>query len=167
MLPWHVLTSFAINLVNQYMHRPRVPHLQAVKRIYSYLAETIHHGLLLHRQPCRTLIAYADTDWVECHDTQSVVDCVSISFTVLWLQFLNWLIYQFMLSYLTNVSSKGMMSKLVVFISWETQVCLMHLLFMLAQRLLLPGHASLDKLRQLSILLIAMRLVLRIDSYVL
>ncbi|XP_030461333.2 uncharacterized mitochondrial protein AtMg00810-like [Syzygium oleosum] len=62
--------SFAVNLVSQFMHQPRLPHLQAVKRIYRYLAGTSTHGLLIERGSPTSLTAYADADWAGCSDTR-------------------------------------------------------------------------------------------------
>jgi len=50
-LPWLTFTrldiAFAIKQVCLFMHDPRAPHLQAVKRILRYLSGTLDHGLRL------------------------------------------------------------------------------------------------------------------------
>ena len=59
--------SFAVNLVCQFMHCPRVSHLQAVKRILRYLKGSIECGLWFPKSsspPCIT--AYSDADWAGC-----------------------------------------------------------------------------------------------------
>lgn len=60
--------SVAVSMVNQFMHQPCLPHLQAAKRILCLLVETISHGLFLHNHPRLHLHAYAD--WVGCYDTR-------------------------------------------------------------------------------------------------
>lgn len=61
--------SFAVNLISQFMHQPKLPHLQAVKRIYRYLAGTSTHGLVIERCSPTALTAYANADWAGCSDT--------------------------------------------------------------------------------------------------
>lgn len=52
--------SFTVILVSQYMHQPRLPHLQAVKHIFRYLADIIRHGMLLRKSSSLDLYAYSD-----------------------------------------------------------------------------------------------------------
>lgn len=54
--------NFAMNLVSQFMHEPRLPHLPAVKRMCQYLAGIFTHGLLLEQCSPTSLIAYAYAD---------------------------------------------------------------------------------------------------------
>ncbi|KAF5470759.1 hypothetical protein F2P56_011250 [Juglans regia] len=61
--------SFAVNKVCQFMHCPRVPHWQAVKRILCYLRLTTNFGL--HFSPSSSppkLTAFSDADWAGCPD---------------------------------------------------------------------------------------------------
>lgn len=60
--------SFAVNKVCQFMHRPTIPHWQAVKRILRYLKATLTHGLTLRRTHTTNLEAYSDADWAGCPD---------------------------------------------------------------------------------------------------
>lgn len=54
--------SFVVSRVKQFIHSPQQPHLQEVKRIFTYLAGTIQHGLLLHKQSCMELHVYVDAN---------------------------------------------------------------------------------------------------------
>ncbi|CAN6572790.1 unnamed protein product [Malus baccata var. baccata] len=59
--------SFAVNLVCQYMHSPRVSHLQAIKRILWYLKGTIDMGLWFSKTSAHLDIqAFSDADWAGC-----------------------------------------------------------------------------------------------------
>ncbi|KAK1604562.1 hypothetical protein QYE76_028235 [Lolium multiflorum] len=54
--------SYAIQHVCLYMHDPREPHLNAVKRILRYLCGTVDYGLQLHRSSPTSLTAYTDAE---------------------------------------------------------------------------------------------------------
>ena len=52
------------------MHAPIEDHFRALKRILRYVKGTVHHGLQLHCTSSHELLAYSDTDWAGCPDTQ-------------------------------------------------------------------------------------------------
>ncbi|KAJ9558252.1 hypothetical protein OSB04_012866 [Centaurea solstitialis] len=62
--------SYAVQQVCLFMHDPREPHMQALRRILRYLQGTLHLGLHLHRSTTTGLIAYTDADWGGCPDTR-------------------------------------------------------------------------------------------------
>ena len=62
--------AYAVQQVCLYMHDPREPHLNAVKRILRYLRGTVDYGLQLHRSSPTSLTAYTDADWAGCPDTR-------------------------------------------------------------------------------------------------
>jgi hypothetical protein len=53
-----------------YMHAPREPHLNLVRRILRYVKGTLDLGLQLHSTPSTSLTAYSDADWAGCPDTR-------------------------------------------------------------------------------------------------
>lgn len=62
---------FSQNSVHQiclYMHDPRVPHLHALKRIIRYLQGTKTLGQQLTKSSITNLVAYSDADWAGCPD---------------------------------------------------------------------------------------------------
>lgn len=65
--------SFAVQNLSQFMHAPRISHLQAVHRVLLYLKGTPGHGLFLSRQSDLKLRAYCDSDWATCPDTRRSV----------------------------------------------------------------------------------------------
>jgi hypothetical protein len=62
--------AYAVNLVSQFMHSPREPHLHTVKQILRYVKRTINYGLHFSRSINPSLIAYPDIDWAGCLDTR-------------------------------------------------------------------------------------------------
>ncbi|XP_020114487.1 uncharacterized protein LOC109728471 isoform X3 [Ananas comosus] len=62
--------SYAVNSVAQYLHAPREPHMQAVKRILRYIRGTLTYGLPISRCDNPSLVAFADADWAGCPDTR-------------------------------------------------------------------------------------------------
>ena len=62
--------SFAVQQACLYMHDPRVPHYNHVKRILRYLKGTLNHGLHLNNSSPNSLTAYSDADWAGCPDTR-------------------------------------------------------------------------------------------------
>lgn len=62
--------SFVVNLVIQYMHQQRLPHIMAFKRILRYLDSTKSFGILLDKHPRHDLHAYVDADWDSFYDTK-------------------------------------------------------------------------------------------------
>ncbi|KAA8521614.1 hypothetical protein F0562_012287 [Nyssa sinensis] len=60
--------AFIVSKVCQYMHSPRVPHWQSVKRILQYLPHTLHLGFLFTKSLTMNLTAYTDADWARCPD---------------------------------------------------------------------------------------------------
>lgn len=62
--------SYAVQQVCLFMHAPREPHLQFLKRILRYVRGTIDHGLTLTATRAHTLTAYSDADWAGCPDSR-------------------------------------------------------------------------------------------------
>ncbi|XP_015168891.1 uncharacterized mitochondrial protein AtMg00810-like [Solanum tuberosum] len=62
--------QFAVNLASQFLHQPRQLHLQAVKRIFRYLAGTIDWGLQLYKNSSLSLTVFSDSDWAGCSATR-------------------------------------------------------------------------------------------------
>nr|GFB20269.1 ribonuclease H-like domain-containing protein [Tanacetum cinerariifolium] len=61
--------SYAVQQLCLYMHDPREPHLNAMKRVLRYLRGTIDLRLHLFRSTTSQLIAYSDADWAGCPAT--------------------------------------------------------------------------------------------------
>ncbi|GJZ81707.1 ribonuclease H-like domain-containing protein [Tanacetum coccineum] len=61
--------SYVVQQLCLYMHDPREPHLNAMKRVLRYLRGTTDLGLQLFRSTTSQLIAYFDADWAGCPAT--------------------------------------------------------------------------------------------------
>ncbi|GJY99882.1 ribonuclease H-like domain-containing protein [Tanacetum coccineum] len=53
-----------------YMHDPREPHLDALKRILRYVQGTLDSGLHLYVSSTTSLVGYTDADWAGCPSTR-------------------------------------------------------------------------------------------------
>lgn len=62
--------SYAVQQICLYMHAPRQPHFNALKRIIRYIQGTVDYGIHLSSTPVTSLIAYTDADWGGCSDTR-------------------------------------------------------------------------------------------------
>nr|GEU85480.1 ribonuclease H-like domain-containing protein [Tanacetum cinerariifolium] len=62
--------SYAVQQLCLYLHEPREPHLNAMKRVLRYLRGTTDLGLQLFRSSTSHLIAYSDADWAGCPATR-------------------------------------------------------------------------------------------------
>lgn len=62
--------AYSVQQACLFMHDPREPHLNLVKRILRYLKGTLHLGLHLNSSSPTTLTAYSDADWAGCPDTR-------------------------------------------------------------------------------------------------
>ncbi|KAJ9567646.1 hypothetical protein OSB04_003612 [Centaurea solstitialis] len=62
--------AYVVQQVCLFMHDPRLPHLNALKRILRYLKGTLSHGLHLKASAVDRLVAYSDADWAGCPNTR-------------------------------------------------------------------------------------------------
>ncbi|KAJ9540484.1 hypothetical protein OSB04_026990 [Centaurea solstitialis] len=62
--------AYAVQQICLFMHAPREPHYNALKRILRYLQGTLHLGLQLYHSSPNQLVAYTDADWGGCPDTR-------------------------------------------------------------------------------------------------
>ncbi|KAM1177321.1 hypothetical protein COP2_017215 [Malus domestica] len=54
--------AYVVNQVCQFMHAPRMTHLQSAKRILRYVKGTLSHGLLFHKAPHFNPYGFSDFD---------------------------------------------------------------------------------------------------------
>jgi hypothetical protein len=59
----HPDISDVVSVVNQFMHSPREPHMEAVYRILHYLKSSPGKGLLFSPHDHLKIEAYTDADW--------------------------------------------------------------------------------------------------------
>jgi hypothetical protein len=57
-----------VGMVGRYQAAPKQSHLQAIKRIFKYLKETMTYGMWYPRNQNLQLTSYSDEDWENCVD---------------------------------------------------------------------------------------------------
>ncbi|KAI3693812.1 hypothetical protein L1987_76764 [Smallanthus sonchifolius] len=62
--------SYTVQQVCLFMHDPREPHFQLLKRILRYIKGTLSQGLLITPSSSTKLTAYSDADWGGCPDSR-------------------------------------------------------------------------------------------------
>ena len=62
--------AYAVQQICLFMHDPREPHLQALKRIVRYVQGTKPKGLQLLKSQGMKLTVYSDADWAGCQSTR-------------------------------------------------------------------------------------------------
>ncbi|KAJ9545524.1 hypothetical protein OSB04_025231 [Centaurea solstitialis] len=62
--------AYAVQQICLFMHAPKLPHFNALKRIIRYLKGTHDHGLTLYSSASTQLVTYTDADWGGCPDTR-------------------------------------------------------------------------------------------------
>jgi len=60
--------AYAVNVVSQFMHDPRKPHMDAVERILRYLKSAPGKGLLFSNHGHLKVEGYTDADWARSAD---------------------------------------------------------------------------------------------------
>ncbi|KAK1415150.1 hypothetical protein QVD17_30922 [Tagetes erecta] len=61
--------TYAVQQICLFMHDPREPHFQFLKRIIRYLKGTANQGLVIRPSKSVNLTAYSDADWGGCPDS--------------------------------------------------------------------------------------------------
>lgn len=63
--------TYAVNVVSQFMHDPRKPHMDAVERILRYLKSTPGKGILFSNNGHLRVEGYTDVDWAGSADDRT------------------------------------------------------------------------------------------------
>ncbi|GAB4833823.1 hypothetical protein Ancab_039957 [Ancistrocladus abbreviatus] len=58
--------AFAVQFLSQFMHDPRLPHLEAALHTLRYLSRDPSQGLFFNNRPAFELEAFCDSDWAAC-----------------------------------------------------------------------------------------------------
>jgi hypothetical protein len=62
--------AYPVNILSQFMHEPRQPHMDAAIRLLRYLKTTPGQGLSFPSNSDLSLKAYCDSDWASCPTTR-------------------------------------------------------------------------------------------------
>ena len=58
--------AFSVQLLSQFLHAPRLKHMEAVHRVLRYLKHTKSHGLFFPSDNPLTFQGFSDSDWGAC-----------------------------------------------------------------------------------------------------
>ncbi|KAF5469588.1 hypothetical protein F2P56_013650, partial [Juglans regia] len=61
---------FAVNILSQFMHAPRAPHMQAATRVLRYIKGGPGQGIFFPSANTLHVTAYTDSDWASCPTTR-------------------------------------------------------------------------------------------------
>ncbi|XP_041025291.1 uncharacterized mitochondrial protein AtMg00810-like [Juglans microcarpa x Juglans regia] len=61
---------FAVNILSQFMHAPRDPHMQAAIHVLRYLKGSPGQGIFFSLSSTLHVTTYTDSDWVSCPTTR-------------------------------------------------------------------------------------------------
>ncbi|KAF5451600.1 hypothetical protein F2P56_026693 [Juglans regia] len=61
---------FAVNILNQFMHAPHAPHMQAATRVLRYIKGSPGQGIFFLSSNTLHVTAYNDYDWASCPTTR-------------------------------------------------------------------------------------------------
>jgi len=70
--------AFAVHRVSKFMHQPKDPHWQAIKRILRYLKHTVDYDLHFISLSYHSLNAYSDADWADDKDDRHSIGAYCI-----------------------------------------------------------------------------------------
>ncbi|XP_018625624.1 uncharacterized mitochondrial protein AtMg00810-like [Nicotiana tomentosiformis] len=71
---------FVVQLLSQYMHAPKVSHMEAAKRVVRYIKSTPGLRLFMPVGSCNHLVAYCDSDWGACVESRRSVSRFVVKF---------------------------------------------------------------------------------------
>ncbi|XP_060190334.1 uncharacterized mitochondrial protein AtMg00810-like [Lycium barbarum] len=72
--------SFAVQVLSQFMHAPKVSHMEAALRVVRYINCSPGLGLFMPSQSNHLLTAYCDSDWGTCPQTRRFVTGYLVKF---------------------------------------------------------------------------------------
>lgn len=65
--------TYAMNMLSQFMHSPRQPHMDIVTRVLCYLKSCPGKGIIMPSRNSLQFGAYCDSDWASCPTTRRFI----------------------------------------------------------------------------------------------
>lgn len=65
--------AFVGQVLSQYMHAPKLSHMEAALKVVRYIKIAPGLGLFMPAKACKQLVAYRDSDWGACVETRRLV----------------------------------------------------------------------------------------------
>ena len=65
--------AFVVQVLSQYMHSPKISHMEATLRVVRYIKETPGLELFMPSNKGNEMVAYCDSDWGACVETRRSV----------------------------------------------------------------------------------------------
>ncbi|XP_019265473.1 PREDICTED: uncharacterized protein LOC109243038 [Nicotiana attenuata] len=72
--------SFVVQVLSQFMHCPRISHMEAASRVVRYIKQAPGLGLLMLAENIKNLTTYCDYDWGACVETRRSVTGYLVKF---------------------------------------------------------------------------------------
>lgn len=72
--------AYVVQVLSQFMHKPKEPHMQAAIRVIRYIKNAPGLGLLMSSVSADQLFAYCDSDWATCPQTRKSVTGYMVHF---------------------------------------------------------------------------------------
>ncbi|XP_070002632.1 uncharacterized mitochondrial protein AtMg00810-like [Nicotiana sylvestris] len=72
--------AFVVQVLSQYMHAPKISHMEATKRVVRYIKSTPGLGLFMPIGRCNNLVAYCDSYWGACVESRKSVTGYVVKF---------------------------------------------------------------------------------------
>ncbi|XP_047251348.1 uncharacterized mitochondrial protein AtMg00810-like [Capsicum annuum] len=60
----------AVQLLSQFMHKPKISHMEAAMRVVKYVKNSPGLGILMTSKGAKQLRAFCDADWASCPNTR-------------------------------------------------------------------------------------------------
>nr|XP_016499594.1 PREDICTED: uncharacterized mitochondrial protein AtMg00810-like [Nicotiana tabacum] len=71
---------FMVQVFSQYMHAPKLSHMEAALRVVRYIKIAPGLRLFMFAKACKQLVAYCDSDWGACVKTKRSVTGYAVKF---------------------------------------------------------------------------------------
>nr|XP_016468766.1 PREDICTED: uncharacterized mitochondrial protein AtMg00810-like [Nicotiana tabacum] len=72
--------AFVGQVLSQYMHAPKLSHMEAALRVVRFIKTALGLGLFMPAKTCKQLVASCDSDWGACVKTRRSLSGYAVKF---------------------------------------------------------------------------------------